>query len=59
MSNPYVSWTVPVFIVLLMCYSLDAEGDSDGDPVEVILKDKVLIVLGIGYAFCLFVMLYF
>lgn len=58
MPNPYVSWTVPVFVVLLMRYSLDAEGASDGDPVEVILKDKVLLALGVGYALCLFAMIY-
>lgn len=45
MPNPKISWTIPIFIILLMCYSLDVEGDSDGDPVEVILHDKFLIGL--------------
>lgn len=58
MSNPLISWTVPVFVFLLMYYSLDAEGDSDGDPVEVILKDKILLVSGIAYTVCLFIMIY-
>lgn len=58
MPNPKISWTIPAFIVMLMCYSLDAEGDSDGDPVEVILRDKVLIGIIIVYAACLFVLLY-
>ena len=58
MPNPYVSWTVPVFVILLMCYSLDLEGDSDGDPVEVIFKDKLLIVLCLCYAVCLFALIY-
>lgn len=35
-------WTVPMVMVLGMKYSLNIERDSDGDPVEVILQDKVL-----------------
>lgn len=58
MENPYMSWTVPVFIVLLMCYSLNAEGDSEGDPVEVILHDKTLIGIIVAYAVSIFVILY-
>lgn len=58
MPNPRMIWTVPFFIVLLMCYSLDVEGDSDGDPVEVIIHDKALIGIIITYAMCIFVLLY-
>ena len=58
MQNRIMIWTVPFFIVILMCYSLDVEGDSDGDPVEVILKDKVLIGLIAIYAICVFFLLY-
>lgn len=43
-------WTVPVVIVLGMKYSLDIEGDSDGDPVEVILHDKALWIIAVIYA---------
>lgn len=42
-QNPHVIWTVPLVIIIAMQYSLDVEGDSDGDPIEVILKDKKLI----------------
>ena len=58
MPNPRMIWTVPFFIVLLMCYSLDVEGDSDGDPVEVIIHDKALIGIIITYVMCIFVLLY-
>lgn len=58
MPNPKISWTIPIFIILLMCYSLDVEGDSDGDPVEVILHDKILIGLISLYAVCIFILLY-
>ncbi len=59
MTNSLVIWTVPLFIILLMRYSLDAEGDSDGDPVEVVLHDKVLIGMVIVYVICIFSLLYF
>ena len=44
-GNEYMVWTIPLFFVIFMKYSLDVEGDSFGDPVDVILKDKVLIIL--------------
>lgn len=44
-----LSLTVPLIIVMCMKYSLTVEGNSDGDPIDVILKDKILIVLGILY----------
>lgn len=58
MPNPRMIWTVPFFLVLLMCYSLDVESDSDGDPVEVIIHDKVLIGILIAYTICIFILLY-
>lgn len=58
MPNSQISWTIPVFIILLMCYSLDVEGDSDGDPVEVILHDKILIGILVLYALFIFGLLY-
>lgn len=58
MPHPSIIWTVPVFFMMLMCYSLDTEGNSDGDPVEVILKDKVLIGIVAAYALCIFMLLY-
>lgn len=58
MPNPKIRWTIPIFIILLMCYSLDVEGDSDGDPVEVILHDRILIWLILIYAICIFTLLY-
>ena len=58
MRDTRMSWTVLVFIVILMRYSLDTESDSDGDPVEVILKDRGLILISVIYACCIFAMLY-
>ena len=51
-------WTVPVFITILLFYSLDTEGDSDGDPVNVLLNDKVLIVIVFSYIIYIFSNIY-
>ena len=58
MPDPRMIWTVPFFIVLMMCYSMRIEGNSDGDPVEVIWRDKLLIGIILAYAMCIFLLLY-
>ena len=35
-----IAFTIPLVIIICMKYSLTVEGDSDGDPISVILKDK-------------------
>ena len=42
-GNDYLFWTVPLVLVILQLYSLNIEKDSHGDPIEVILGDKILI----------------
>ena len=37
-------------MLICMKYSLNIEGDSDGDPVSVLLKDKILIGMVFLYA---------
>jgi len=51
-------WTVPLVILISMKYSLNIEGNSDGDPVEVILKDKMLVGLSVVYALTVLFILY-
>ena len=51
-------WTVPVVIIIFMKYSLAIEANSDGDPVEILLHDKVLIGLCTLYLALMFVLLY-
>ena len=41
--------TVPIVLVITMRYSLVVEGQSEGDPVEVLLKDKMILLLGVLY----------
>ena len=60
-ADPTISgmlWTVPLVIIISMKYSLIVEGDSDGDPIEVILHDWFLLVLVAGYAISVFLMMY-
>lgn len=51
-------WTIPFVLALCMKYSLDVEGNSDGDPVSVILKDKVLLVCGTLFAIAFGLLIY-
>ena len=56
--NSFLIWTVPLVILICMKYSLIIEGDSDGDPVEVVLKDKVMLGLIVGYG-CIIMALFY
>ncbi len=51
-------WTVPVVMLIFMKYSLTVEGNSDGDPVEVLLRDKLLVGLCVLYLLLMFALLY-
>lgn len=57
-NNEYLIFTVPIVLLITMKYSLDIEGESDGDPVEVLLHDKVLLVLCALYLAVMFLILY-
>ncbi len=41
-----------------MKYSMAVEGESDGDPVEVLLHDKILLTLCVLYVTVMFMILY-
>lgn len=45
MGSNALIWTVPLVILICIKYSLDIEGNSEGDPVEIILRDKILLAL--------------
>lgn len=57
-NNDYLIFTVPIVLLITMKYSLDIESESDGDPVEVLLHDKVLLVLCVIYLATMFMILY-
>jgi len=51
-------WTVPLIMLIFMKYSMTVEGNSDGDPVEVLLHDKVLLGLCALYLLLMLALLY-
>ena len=59
LSDTRMSLTIPVFFVILMRYSLDIEGDSEGDPVDVIVNDRILQGMLFIYSVFILILLYF
>lgn len=57
-ENVKMRWTIPLVLIIVMKYSLNIETESDGDPVEVLLHDKMLIGLVAVYIISLFGLLY-
>lgn len=51
LTNPYLIWTVPLVILICMKYSLNIEKESDGDPVEVVIRDKALLAMVFIFVF--------
>lgn len=56
-TNSFV-WTLPVIIVIVMKYELDIDSDSYGDPVEVVLGDKILMFMVLFYSLVMFTLMY-
>ena len=57
-NNSYLIWTVPLVILIMLKYNLNIEQDSDGDPTEVILKDKILLFMVLLYSILMYFILY-
>ena len=51
-------WTVPLVILICMRYSLDVERADYGDPVELVLRDRVLLGMLAAYAAVALVVVY-
>ena len=51
----WLIWTVPLIMLILFQYSLIVEKDSYGDPVDVILHSKPLLLLVLFYIICIFI----
>lgn len=50
--------TLPIVMLIILKYSLQVEGNSDGDPVEVLMHDKILMGLCLVYFAVMFLVLY-
>ena len=44
-------YTVPILMIIAMKYSFNIENSAEGDPVEVLLSDKVLMILVLLFIF--------
>jgi len=54
----YLIFTVPIVLLITLKYSLNVERQGDGDPVEVLLHDKALLLLSGLYLAAMFLILY-
>ena len=52
--------TVPIVMIISMkySYSIESQPESDGDPVSVLLDDKLIMTLGLFYSIYMFIILY-
>lgn len=57
-ENTLMVWSAFGIMVILMRYSLDVEGISNGDPIEVVMADKVILILGILFVIYITVAMY-
>lgn len=57
-TSEYVIWTIPLVFVICLRYSFLVSGESSGDPVEVVFKDKVLLALIALFAVVMLVVIY-
>ncbi|NFI51516.1 prenyltransferase [Clostridium botulinum] len=57
-SNNNMVWTVPLVMIICMKYSLNIEGDCDGDPVSVLLSDKILMAMVFLYSIVVLMIIY-
>jgi len=59
-ANGLMLWSIPIVMLIAMKYSLNIEAtNSEGDPVEVIMNDKCIMVLGAVYILYIFTAIYF
>lgn len=57
-NNNLLIWTVPLVILISMRYSMNIEQNNYGDPTEIILNDKVIILLFLLLSISIFTILY-
>ena len=52
-------WTIPLVILICITYSHSVEKCEVDDPVDIIFKNKLILVLGLIYATCVVGIIYF
>lgn len=56
-SIKYINFSIPIFILIFMKYSLNIEKNVEGDPTTIIYKDKWLLLLCLIYSIIMFLLL--
>jgi 4-hydroxybenzoate polyprenyltransferase len=57
-TNAFV-YTIPLFLIIVLKYSLNIETAADGDPMSIVLHDKMLLFLCAVYLVWAFCIIYF
>ena len=57
-GNDYIIYTIPIVFIIFMKYCLDIEGDSFGDPVDVITNDKTLMLMSAALIVIMLIIIY-
>lgn len=55
---PGIIWTTPLLVVLLMYYSYVLEGNSEGDPVDVVFQERGIFIIVLVFTLSMFFLLY-
>lgn len=55
---PGIIWTTPLLIVLLLYYSFILEGNSEGDPIDVIFQERMMFFIVVLFVLSMFLLLY-
>ncbi len=51
-------YSFPIVLLITLRYCLLIEGESDGDPIEVVMRDKMLLLLCLLYIIVIFIVRY-
>lgn len=51
-------WTVPLAVCICLKYAGDLDRSAEGDPVELLLHDRALLLLSVGFAALVLLLLY-
>ena len=57
-GNNYMIYTIPLIFIILMKYSFDVESFQFGDPVDIVFKDKFLLLLVLIFGISVLLILY-
>ena len=57
-GNNYLIWSILLLMGILFTYSLDVENESNGDPVEVVVHNKLLLLLILLFCAYMYVVIY-